>query len=269
MLKLFRKSYSVFKAYFKVELIRSRGFIYGLLSMALWIVMFTMPIALFLGESSDLSEISARIFVGVMVFMFYSMATWDWAAEIRWMINDGRVEYYIASGSGFLPHYLGILPVSFMWLGISLTVNYVVLSLLWAPPRVSPVNILAFVYGFVLLILCLMGYALILGGTMLSTGVTGFIIEIIGFVLPIATGGLYPLKFSPKPLQVIALATPFSYPAEIIRYSLLGIEPVANLQKTVILSAIYVPIFLLTGITYFRYQLRKALKEGFKTISMW
>lgn len=269
MLKLFRRSYAVFKAYLKVELIRSRGFIYGLLSMIFWIVMFTMPIALFLGESSDLGEVSARIFVGVIVFMFYGMATWDWAAELRWMINDGRVEYYIASGSGFLPHYLGILPVSFMWLGISLTVNYAVLSLLWSPPKISSVKVLVFVYGFVMLILCLMGYALILGGTMVSTGVTGFIVEIVSFVLPIATGGLYPLKFSPKPLQIIALATPFSYPAEIIRYSLLGIEPVIDLQETIILSSIYIPLFLLAGVIYFRYQLKKALKEGFKTISMW
>jgi len=269
VLKLFRRAYAIFKAYFMVELVRSRGIVYGLLSMAMWIILFTMPIALFSSDTIELGDVSARIFTGVIVFMFYGMATWDWAAEIRWMINEGRVDYYIASGAGFLPHYLGLLPVSLMWLGISLTVNYTVLSLLWAPPKLLLVDPLIFIYGFLMLLLCLIGYALILGGTMLSTGVTGFIIEIVSFILPIATGGLLPLRYMPEPLKSIALATPFSYPAELIRFSLLGIEPVVGVWRTVVLSLLYVPLFLLIGIIYFKYQLRRSLREGFKTISMW
>lgn len=269
MLKLFRRANAILISYLKVELVRSKGFVYGLLSMALWILMFTSPLALFSEGATGLDEISGRIFVGIIVFMFYGMATWDWAVELRWMINDGRIEYYIASGSGFLPHYLGILPVSLMWLSLSLTVNYAVLSILWAPPKVMLVDIAVLVYGFAMLILCLMGYALILGGTMISTGVTGFIVEILSFVLPIATGGVLPLKLLPQPLQLIALATPFSYPAELVRYSLLGIEPIQGVEKTLVISLLYIPLFLLIGVTYFKLQLKRALKEGFKTMSLW
>lgn len=259
----------MFKAYFLSEFVRSRGFVYGLVGMALWITMFTTPIALFTTGDVEMSEIAARIFVGIMLFMFYGMASWDWAAELRWMINDGRIEYYIASGSGFIPHYIGVLPVSFMWLGIALAINYLVLSLLWSPPSIRFVNPLISLYGFALLLACLIAYALILGGTMISSGVTGSVVEIISFILPIATGGLLPLRLMPELIRLFALLTPFSYPAELIRYSILGIEPVLELEMTMLIGALYVTAFLTLGVFYFEYQLKKAKREGFKTISMW
>lgn len=269
MLKLLKRAYAVFKAYFLSEFVRSKGFVYGLVGMALWITMFAMPITLFTAGNIDVSDMATKIYVGILLFMFYSMASWDWAAELRWMINEGRIEYYIASGSGFLPHYLGILPVSFMWLGIALSVNYLLLSILWSPPIIKIGDPLILLYGFTLLVACLMAYALILGGTMISTGVAGFVVEVISFILPIATGGLLPLKLMPKPLQLFALLTPFSYPAELIRYSTLGAEPVLDVKVTILVGTTYATIFLLLGIFYFKYQLKKTLKEGFKAISMW
>ncbi|MEM2411005.1 MAG: ABC transporter permease [Desulfurococcaceae archaeon] len=266
---LLRRAYAVFKAYFLSEFARSRGFIYGLVGMALWITVFTMPIALFAGDDVNADEVAARIFVGIILFMFYGTASWDWAAELRWMINDGRIEYYIASGSGFTPHYVGILPVSFMWLGIALSVNYLVLSLLWSPPSIRIVDPLIFLYGFTLLLTCLIAYALILGGTMISSGVTGSVVEVISFILPIATGGLLPLRLMPEPLQLFALLTPFSYPAELVRYSMLGVEPVLELKVTILAGTLYVLVFLVLGVIYFKYQLKRAVREGFKTISMW
>ncbi|MEM0004866.1 MAG: ABC transporter permease [Desulfurococcaceae archaeon] len=269
MLGLLRRAYAVFKAYFVSEFIRSRGFIYGLMSMALWITMFSAPVIMFTGSDVNVNEVATRIFIGIMLFLFFSTASWDWAAEIRWMINEGRIEYYIASGSGFLPHYLGILPISILWLIIALIVNYILLSILWSPPTIRVLNLVLFIYGFALFLMCLMGYALILGGTMISTSAVGFIVEIINFVLPVATGGLFPLKLMPEPLQVFALLTPFSYTAELIRYSMLGIEPVVELNYLIITGSIYTMVFLLIGIGYFKYQLRKVLREGFKSISMW
>jgi ABC-2 type transporter. len=185
------------------------------------------------------------------------------------MINEGRIEYYIASGSGFLPHYLGIMPVSILWLGVALIVNYILLSILWTPPTLNVLNPIFFIYGFTLFLMCLMGYALILGGTMISTSAVGFIVEIINFVLPVATGGLFPLKLMPEPLQVFALLTPFSYPAELIRYSMLGIEPVIELNRLILIGSIYSVTFISIGIGYFKYQFRRVLREGFKSISMW
>ncbi|MEM4441061.1 MAG: ABC transporter permease, partial [Desulfurococcaceae archaeon] len=62
---------------------------------------------------------------------------------------------------------------------------------------------------------------------------------------------------------------PFSYPAEMIRYSILGIEPVLGLEKTVVIGTLYVFVFIAISSIYFKYQLNKALREGFKSISIW
>lgn len=269
MLKLARRAYAVFKAYMLSELVRSRGFIYVLINMALWITIFILPSYMFIEDPASIDTVATNMFAGIMVFLFYSMASWDWAAEIRWMINEGRIEYYIASGAGFLPHYLGILPVSLIWLSMSLLVNYAMLSIIWAPPRIIIQYPHVFAYGFILLLLTLLSYALILGGTMISTGVAGFVIEILSFILPIATGGLIPLRSMPPIIQKFALLTPFSYPAELIRYGFLGLEPVIEIEFLLTIGALYVGLFTIIGITYFKYQLKRTMKTGFKSISMW
>ncbi|MCC6041318.1 MAG: ABC transporter permease [Desulfurococcaceae archaeon] len=262
VLKLARRAYAVLKAYALSELARSRGIVYGLVGIALWILLFTLPVSLFSEPGSDPAIVSAQIFTGVMVFLFYSAATWDWAAELRWMINDGRLEYYIASGSGFLPHYLGILPVSLTWVAITLCVTYILLVLVFKPPILVVRDPALLIYGFTLLLVTLLGYALILGGTILSAGASSGVVELIGFILPVATGGLTPLARLPRPVQVLALSTPFSYPAELLRHSLLSTPLVLSLEETCLYGGLYTAVFFTLSVLYFKHQYRKLLREG-------
>ncbi|MCS7112069.1 MAG: ABC transporter permease [Ignisphaera sp.] len=269
MLRLLRRAYAIFKAYVLSDLVRSRGFVYGLASFSIWIVLFMSPLTLFTDVETNPQRIAAYGFTAILIFMFYGAATWDWAAELRWMINDGRLEYYIASGSGFLPHYLGILPVSLIWLSIVMLFNCAILSIMWGPPLLYVTDIFILTCGFVLLLINLLAYALVLGGTVISSGVSGFVVEILGFILPVATGGLTPLSTLPKPLQLFALLTPFSYPAEMIRYSILEWRPIVDLQQLMLRGAITSLTFLLISIAYFRYQLKKILREGVRATALW
>jgi len=262
VLKLARRVYAILKAYVLSDLVRSRGLMYGLMGIALWILLFTLPVTLFADPESDPGLLSMQIFTGIMVFLFYTAATWDWAAEIRWMINDGRLEYYIASGCGFLPHYIGILPVSLTWIAITLGLTYLLLSLIFTPPLLVVRDPVLFIYGFTLLLFTLMGYALILGGTILTAGASGGVIELLGFILPVATGGLTPLVRLPRTLQLIALLTPFSYPAELIRHSLLGTPLILNIQETCINGGVYSLVFFTLSVIYFKHQYKKLLREG-------
>lgn len=269
MSKLFRRAYAVFKSYFVSDIVRRKGFIYVLLSFSFWIILFITPVSLFIERDVDRSVVSTYAFASVLIFMAYSVASWDWAAEIRWMINDGTLEYYIATGSGILPHYLGILPISMMWLTLALTINYAVLALVFGSPRIVVQDPIVFILALIMLIMVLLGYALLLGGTMISTGTSGFIIEILSFILPIATGGLTPLSRLPPTVRAFALSTPFSYPAELIRYSLLGLELTLSLAETMVVGYVYSAIFLAVGVVYFRSQLKKCLKNGFVQASLW
>ena len=269
MYKLLRRAYAVFKAYVLSDLVRSKGFVFGLVSFSIWIAMFVTPISLFAGSGASKRELATYGFAAIFIFMSYSMATWDWAAELRWMINHGILEYYIASNSGFLPHYLGIIPVSLTWLALALGANYAVLSLLFGPPDLFIDDPAILLIGVSMLILVLLGYALLLGGTMISSGTTGFIAEIMSFILPVATGGLAPLSKLPLQLQVFALCTPFSYPAELIRYGILGWKPLLDTQTLVLRGFAFALVFLLVGVLYFKYQLRKVLREGVRVTTLW
>ncbi len=225
--------------------------------------------SLFVSGNVDPSVIANYGFTAILILMSYGVATWDWAAEIRWMINQGILEYYIASGSGFLPHYLGLLPMSLTWLLLAMSINYVLLTILFKPPLITIYDPVILLFGLLILLVVLLGYAMFLGGTMITSGTTGAIIELISFILPIATGGLAPLSRLPEPLRIFALYTPFSYPAEIISYSILGWKPVLDLKLMIMIGALYSTIFMALGILYFRYQLRRILREGFRATAMW
>lgn len=269
MLGFLRRAYAVFKAYFISDLVRSKGFIYGLISFSFWIILFIAPLSLFMGGGVDQNAIASYAFASLIIFMIYSIATWDWAAELRWMINYGILEYYVVTGSGLLPHYLGIIPISLMWLGLNLSINYLLITALMGPPRIYVYDIPVFIAAFTMMLLVVFGYAMLLGATMISSGVSGFIVELLSFILPISTGGLTPLSRLPVHVRNFALATPFSYPAELVRYSILGLSPVMSIEYLVLIGYIYATIFFALSLLYFRHQFRRGLKRGFVQASLW
>ncbi len=262
-------SKAVFKAYLLAELLRSRGIVYGLMGMILWMVMFILPMTLFRPQNFPVEVMSGYAFTAILVFMSYSIATWDWAWELRWLMRANILEYVIASGRSIYVLYTGIIPVSLLWMTVAITVVYAVLSALTAPPKLLFKEPLVLTLGIVLLVTVLFSHSMILGGTTISVGTSGPVMEILGWILPITTGGLVPLKNMPSQVQAIALATPYSYPAELIRYSLLGSETILPLQQMIVYGVLYAIVFLVASITYFNLQLKKMLKEGVKTVGMY
>ncbi len=259
---------TIFRSYLVAELLRSRGFVYGLLSLAIWITLFIMPVALFAPRAVSPSAMSAAALTAVAIFLAYSVATWDWAWLLRWLIHQGMFEYIIASGRSIYVLYAGVIPISAMWYLSALAVTYAMLSLLVAPPSFSVEAPWALALGFALLFTVMLGYAMLLGGTVIATGTSGPVVEFIGWVLPIATGGLTPLRNLPTEIQLIALATPFSYPAELIRYGLGISTPVINPYEAALRGTIYAVVFLALSMIFMEYQLKRLLREGIKSAAM-
>lgn len=259
----------VFMAYFKAELLRSKGIVFGFLSLSLWLSLFTAPLILFRPSTMPPETVGAYAFAAVLIFLSYSVATWDWAWQLRWLMFQGILEHVIASGRSILLLYVGIIPMSLMWYVAALSVTYFIIYLLLAPPALALLSPTALLVGISTMVTVLFAYSLLLGATTISTGTSGPMAEIVGWVLPIATGGLTPLSALPKVVQDVALLTPFSYPAELIRYSLGISEPVVDVNTLMITGPLYALAFLAISLVYFKYQLRKLLKEGIKTAAMW
>ncbi|MEM2006253.1 MAG: ABC transporter permease [Sulfolobales archaeon] len=267
MRDLIRSAKAVLVAYFIGELVRSKGLTYGLLSLAVWLSMFIVPASLFVKGGME-SSLSAGVLIGSAIFLAYSTATWDWAVLLRWLMQLGILEYVVASGSSIFSHYLGTVPVSVAWYSMALTIAYAIVSVFLGPPKVVLVDPVAFAIGVLSLLIVLMAYSFILGGTLLAAGTAGPIVEFIGWILPIATGGLTPLAFMPKPLQVLAYSTPFSYPAELLRYSLGVSNPVLEPSLVIFIGAAYSMVFLGLSSIYLKYQIRRMLKEGVRSAAL-
>ncbi|WFO74674.1 ABC transporter permease [Desulfurococcaceae archaeon MEX13E-LK6-19] len=257
---------TVFKAYFVTELLRNKGIVYGILGLMMWLALFIIPVSLFRPPNVSPEIASAYGFTAILIFMIYSMATWDWAWSLRYHMAQGLLDYVITSGRSIYVLFIGIIPVSLIWVSIALGGAYLVLSLTSAPPALTIVNPLYLVAGLLILMIVLFAHALILGGATLSAGTAGPVLEILGWIIPIATGGLSPLVNMPRPLQVFALMTPYSYPAELIRYSLLNTPTLLNLYLTLSIGAVYSIVYLVIALKVMNRQLKKILKEGVKTI---
>ncbi len=262
-----RAAKAVLVAYFVGELVRSKGLTYGLLSLAVWLSLFTGPTLLFAGGEAA-GSLAARILLGMAVFLAYSTATWDWAMLLRWLMQLGVLEYVVASGSPLLSHYLGTVPVSIAWYLIALGIAYAIVSAFVGPPKVVLVDPLALVVGVSTLLLVLMAYSFLLGGTMLAAGTVGPVVEFIGWILPIATGGLVPLAAMPRPLQIVACLTPFSYPAELLRYSLGVSTSVLGPGATAVIGVAYSVAFFAASYAYLGHQVKRMLKEGVRTVAL-
>jgi len=260
---------AVLSAYIKAELLRSKGFIIGAFSLMLWLVMFLAPAVLFRSPHISPEVISTYALVAIGIFVSYSAATWDWAWELRWLMYQGILEHVILSGESVFLLFAGILPVSLIWLTITMLGSYAVLTGIIAPPRIIVAEPAALLAGIASLAIVLVAYALLLGGVTISTGTSGPVMELIGWILPIATGGLVPLAALPKVVQYVALATPFSYPAELIRYGLGLTNPILEPALTTYIALSYSIGFLVFAVFFFNLQLKKILKEGVKTVAMY
>ncbi|MCX8184821.1 MAG: ABC transporter permease [Sulfolobales archaeon] len=267
MKKLLHSARAVLVAYFTAELIRSKGLAYGFLSLAVWLSMFIVPASLF-AKGEIMHSALTGILVGISVFLAYNTATWDWALLLRWLIQLEVLEYVMASGSSIVSHYLGTIPVSIAWYSIALGVAYTIVSVFLGPPNITVVDPLALVAGICSLMLVLLAYSFILGGTVLSVGSAGPILEFIAWILPVATGSITPLAFMPKPIQIFAYLTPFSYPAELLRYSLGVSSTLLDPGLTAIIGASYSAVFFTAGLLYLNHQVRKLLREGIRSVAL-
>ncbi|MCC6046916.1 MAG: hypothetical protein LM571_01845 [Desulfurococcaceae archaeon] len=67
---------------------------------------------------------------------------------------------------------------------------------------------------------------------------------------------------------MVAYLTPFSYPAELIRYSLGVSEPPVDVGVVAAIGLTYAILFLAASAVFLRVQLRKVLKEGVKSVAL-
>ncbi len=259
---------AILKAYLVASMLRNKAFIIEVLQMALWVTLFISPMILFSRFSFPRAVTAAYAFVAILVFISYNMASWDWAWSLRQMMIRGILEHYLIGGRSVIMVYIGLMPVGLLWVALSLAMVYVIMAILYVPPAIWVHDSLALIVGFACLLIVLAGYSLILGSSMLLSGTGGPVVEILSWILPIATGGFTPLKMYPEVLRIIALTTPFSYPAELIRYGLIGATPALPTNTLIMIGLPYSLGFLVVALLLLRYSIYRIRREGIRAIGI-
>ena len=265
---MIRAAITILKAYMVASLLRNKAMVISILQMALWMALFISPMILFSSPLTPKGVTAAYAFIAVLVFLSYNMAGWDWAWSLRQMMARGILEHFMISGRSFLLLYAGLMPVGLLWIGLGLGVVYAIMALLYAPPALTMYDPCALAIGLTILFTVLIAYSLVLGSSMLVSGTGGPVVELLSWILPIATGGLTPLVMYPPIMRYIALSTPFSYPAELIRYGLLGAPTALPVNELIMIGIPYSALFLTASYIVLRLSINKIRREGVRGLGL-
>jgi len=259
MIKVIQRIYATLRAELKVFIRAKIRMIASTLTTALWGTLFILPMILFFKAS----DIPVALAYAVIAFtMFYLLSTASWTGfNLRRRIMEGILENQLLHGLTLPELTLSNLIIGLIYQILGLLVFIVSIVLVVGIPQFNLGNILAVLTGVIGLFILMWGHAGIVGASTLIAGTSGVIVELSSWIIPLASGMIAPLKGMPEMLRAVALATPFPYPCEAIRYGLLGVEPLLPLDTTLALSVIapliYASIsYILLTYTYIRIKRR-------------
>jgi len=261
--------YQTLLAYFKAEMMREHGFWISLVGFTLWGLLFVGPVVLFAPSYMDKSITAGYVLTALLVFSSYMTATWDWSGHLRWMLRSGVLEHALISNGSIYLYFLGLLPVSLMWLLIEVGEIYVLLTLLYAQPSFNIVDPVVLITALCVMLVVLVAHSLLLGAGVLLSGTSNVVTEFISWIIPIASGGMTPLSTMPPLVQLIALLTPYSYPAELLRHGLLGAPVVMPVEELVLYGSLYSTAYLAVAILVNQAALRRIRRYGVPSIGMY
>ncbi len=126
----------------------------------------------------------------------------------------------------------------------------------------SLANAMAVVVVIVFSVLASYGFGFVLVGLTLKFKDAESIISMLGNAAPLLGGILFPIKYLPAPLRLIAYSFPFTYGVDALRGTLLGSQTILPLPTElglIITMGLLFPVF---GWIFFSWIEGKARKEG-------
>lgn len=111
-------------------------------------------------------------------------------------------------------------------------------------------------------IFTLYGFAFALAGMLLYFKEVGGLVEVIGLILPILCGSLFPISILPNSLQAIAKLIPLTYYFDMIRYYALNTKTILDPTNQIYLILVFSIIIPIIGFKLFLFAERTARKRG-------
>ncbi len=260
---------SKIKAYIWAHLLRTVRYKFSLVNWGvvdfLWMSIYMLAILAF-SKPSQYGEVVPLVFWTIVAFSLMSTPVWTIGNWMNFYVNIGVFEVNEISNVNHLVFLLfralPSLPVTAVSAaGASL--------LLYSSTGINPLrteNLLLCLFSLGMIFLIALFYSLIIAFSSLATSTPAPLLDFMNFFLFFAGGIAVPIRSLPKPLRIIALATPYSYPSEILRYAVSGLEPYLSLKTDLTITLLYTAFIILIASTIASITLKSVKKRGLKGI---
>jgi ABC-2 type transport system permease protein len=126
-----------------------------------------------------------------------------------------------------------------------------------------------FIGAFLIFLLCLavfFGVGVIMSGFSLRYKQIGALANLFTFLFQFLTGIIIPIRIFPQALRYVAYCIPDTWAIDAFRSTLLGIEPLVDIRKEVVLLIVLAVVFNLLGYKIFSYFEKKTKEDGTLTL---
>ncbi|MCD6563972.1 MAG: ABC transporter permease [Thermoproteales archaeon] len=265
IMSIFLELYATASRGYKIYFRYTAWFIADLITTPIWILVFLLPILMFLPKEQWNNPTTINFFFWAMVMWdIVGAGLWSFGQAIRREQQTGTLEFLFLTNANRIIMFTR----SIFTRGLELTIMFaymvIVFKLLFGVDIILR-NILGVIFILTLGLLIAMGFGEIYGALVLRFKNIGPVTNILEFVILGISGIFFPISRLPDQIRLISLLSPFTYIAEMTRYMAMGIETYLDPGFELILMILMAIIFNAIGfvtILYIEKNLKKTGKLG-------
>uniref|UniRef100_A0A7C4BA27 ABC transporter permease n=1 Tax=Thermofilum pendens TaxID=2269 RepID=A0A7C4BA27_THEPE len=227
-----------------------------------WLVLLVTPILLFLPRERWSDPLTLNfIFWGFILWDVVSAGLWSFGMAIRREQQAGTLEFLMLTNASRAVLFSRNLYPRSLGLALSLVYVYAFFRAIFGV-EVLLLNPLGVAVVLLAGMAASLGFGLVYGALVFNFKNVGPLNNILQFVLLGLSGVFLPLTLYPEPLRTAALASPFTYVADLLRFYAMGAQTVLDPAAEWLALALYTAALLLAGTASLSLVERRLKKTG-------
>ena len=257
-LELYAAAYNGIRTYFRYPM----WIISDLITSPLWLLLFIIPMLLFLPPEKWSDPTTYQYFYWGMIFLdVISMALWSFGSAIRWEQQTGTLEYlYLTNASRLV-----LFATRMCSRLISFTMSALYLALLMTVmfgAQIKVADPLLLLLSLFLSLFTALGFGAIYAALVLKLKQVGPLNNILQYVLIGVSGIFFPVDRLPLELKVLAYLSPFTYCVDLVRAAAMKTTTIMPLWHELALIVLLAVLMNFIGIKILGYIEATVKKTG-------
>ncbi len=258
LMELYATAMRGYKIYFRY----TAWFIADLITTPIWILVFILPMLMFLPKEQWSNPTTLNFFFWAMIIWdIVGAGLWSFGGAIRREQETGTIEFLFLTNANRIIMFTR----SIFTRGLELIIMFIYMSIVFKllfGIDIILINLPGLILVLLLGLLVAMGFGEIYGALVLRFKNVGPVTNIIEFVILGISGIFFPISKLPKQLITISLLSPFTYIAEMTRYMTMGIKTYIDPHIEMIIIILMAVLFNLIGSLLILYTEKRLKKTG-------